>query len=66
MLPMNVGTRLAALVLMPCERVPKAAWLGNRCIFAGFIAEGGYAGDVIFAEAVQNADGTLGFVPFAR
>ncbi len=48
---------------IPCERVPKAAWLGNRCIFAGFLAEGGYAGDVIFAEALPQADGTLAFVP---
>ena len=48
---------------IPCERVPKAAWLGNRCIFAGFIAENGYAGSVMFAEAVQNEDGTLKFVP---
>ena len=47
--------------LIPCERVPKAAWLGNRCIFAGFAAENGYAGSVVFAEAVQNEDGTLRF-----
>ena len=49
--------------IIPCERVPKAAWLGNRCIFAGFVAENGYAGSVMFAEALQNADGTLRFVP---
>lgn len=48
---------------IPCERVPKAACLGNRRIFAGFAAENGYAGSVIFAEALQNADGTLRFVP---
>lgn len=47
--------------IIPCERVPKAAWLGNRCIFAGFAAENGYAGSVVFAEAVQNEDGTLRF-----
>ncbi len=51
---------------IPCERVPKAAWLGNRCIFAGFVAENGYAGGVMFVEALQNEDGTLDFVPYAQ
>lgn len=46
---------------IPCGRVPKAAFLGARCIFSGFVTEHGYAGDVIFAEALQNEDGTLHF-----
>lgn len=46
---------------IPCGRVPKAAFLGERCIFAGFVTDCGYAGDVVFAEAVQNEDGTLHF-----
>ena len=48
---------------IPCGRVPKAACLGDRRIFAGFVTDRGYAGDVIFADTVQNEDGTLAFVP---
>ena len=48
---------------IPCGRVPKAACLGDRRIFAGFVTDRGYAGDVIFADTVQNGDGTLAFVP---
>lgn len=46
---------------IPCGRVPKAAFLGDRCIFTGFVTDHGYADDVIFAEATQNEDGTLRF-----
>ncbi|MGN1345876.1 MAG: hypothetical protein ACI4V1_03770 [Eubacteriales bacterium] len=51
---------------IPCGRVPKAARLGEKWIFAGFRTPGEYAGDVVFAEAVQNADKTLKFIPFAK
>ena len=46
-----------------CGRVPKSAVLpatGER-IFTGFVAENGYAGDVVFAVARQNPDGSLSF-----
>ena len=51
---------------IPCGRVPKAACLGERRIFAGFVTDHGYADDVIFVDTVQNEDGTLGFVPIMR
>lgn len=53
-----------------CYRVPKTAvYQNNRRIVAGFHSNamdgGSYAGNVIFTELVQHADGTLGtkFVP---
>ena len=49
--------------VIPCGTVPKSAILpstGER-IFAGFVREGGYAGELCLAKAFQNSDGTLSF-----
>lgn len=46
---------------IPCGTVPKCAFVNGKLIFSGFIVEGGYAGSLITAEAVQNSDGTLKF-----
>lgn len=46
--------------------VPKtASFLGNRRIFAGFIVDGGYGGNLVLRDMVQSEDGTLGtkFIP---
>ncbi len=46
--------------------VPKTgAFTGNRRLFAGFLADGGYGGNLVLRELLQQADGTLGmrFVP---
>jgi hypothetical protein len=46
--------------------VPKTgAFTGNRRIFAGFLGDGGWGGNLVLREMVQHADGTLGtrFVP---
>ncbi len=51
---------------IPCGRVPKAAQLNGKRIFAGFVTDRGYAGDVIFADTIQKEDGTLDFVPYAE
>lgn len=51
---------------IPCGRVPKAAQLNGKRIFSGFVTNSGYAGDVIFVDTIQNADGTLNFVPYAE
>lgn len=49
--------------VIPCGKVPKSALLHGRRIFTGFEEEGeGYAGHPVFAEALQNPDGTLHFV----
>jgi hypothetical protein len=37
-----------------------AAFTGDRRLGVAFMCAGGYAGDVIFREIFQNADGTLG------
>ena len=37
-----------------------AAFTGDRRLGAAFLPAGGYAGDVVFREIIQNADGTLG------
>lgn len=47
---------------IPCGCVPKSALWGDRRIFTGFVGENGYAGHLVFAEALQNDDGTLRFV----
>ena len=51
--------------LIPCGCVPKSAVLpgAGRRIFMGFRGEGGYAGSLCAAEALQNEDGTLRFEP---
>jgi hypothetical protein len=51
--------------LIPCGCVPKSAVLPGtgRRIFMGFRGEGGYAGSLCAAEALQNEDGTLRFEP---
>ena len=49
--------------VIPCGRVPKGAYWGDRLIFAGFDTDGQYAGTLIFREALQNPDGTLSFQP---
>lgn len=49
--------------VIPCGRVPKGAYWGNRLVFAGFDTDGQYAGTLIFREATQNPDGTLTFLP---
>lgn len=46
--------------------VPKtAAFDGNRRIFAGFVIDGGYGGNLVLRDMVQFEDGTLGtkFIP---
>jgi hypothetical protein len=46
--------------------VPKTgAFTGDRRIFAGFLGDGGWGGNLVLRELVQHADGTLGtrFVP---
>jgi len=41
--------------------VPKvAAFTGNRRIMAGWLSDGGWAGNLVFRELVQHEDGTLG------
>ncbi|MEA3207530.1 MAG: beta-fructofuranosidase [Chthoniobacter sp.] len=37
-----------------------AAFTGDRRIGAAFLPAGGYGGNVVFREIIQNADGTLG------
>ena len=49
--------------VIPCGRVPKGAYWGDRLVFAGFDTDGQYAGTLIFREATQNPDGTLTFLP---
>ena len=49
---------------LDCGRVPKMAFWRDRMIFAGFVSDGRYAGTIKLAEAVQNEDGTLRFIPF--
>ena len=50
--------------VIPCGAVPKMAfWKDNRIIFAGFQGIDGYAGRLVFAEALSDTDGTLRFVP---
>lgn len=45
----------------PQSRVMKtAAFHGNRRLGVSFVAEDGYAGDLVFRELVQRPDGTLG------
>lgn len=45
----------------PLARVMKSApFTGDRRIGAFFLAEGAYAGRVVFREIIQHADGTLG------
>jgi beta-fructofuranosidase len=36
-----------------------AAFTGDRRLGVAFLSAGGYAGDVVFREIIQNADGTL-------
>jgi len=41
--------------------VPKtAAFTENRRIFAGFLGDRGWGGNLVFRELIQNGDGTLG------
>ena len=50
--------------VIPCGRVPKGAFWGDKLIFTGFDTDGKYAGTLIFREAMQNPDGTLTFLPY--
>ena len=36
-----------------------AAFAGDRRLGVAFLSAGGYAGDTVFREIIQNADGTL-------
>ncbi len=50
--------KVDTLDVMP---VPKtAAFTGNRRIYASWLADGGWGGDLVFRELIQNSDGTLG------
>lgn len=41
--------------------VPQAApFTGNRCLLVGFLGGATYAGEAVFRELIQHADGTLG------
>ncbi|NLD87768.1 MAG: hypothetical protein GX633_05870 [Clostridiales bacterium] len=45
----------------PCSTVPKGAVWGEKIVFTGFRAIGGYAGVMTFREATANANGELRF-----
>lgn len=57
------GFSLPNAPVIPCGRVPKMAFFGDRIIFAGFEQDNalGYAGSLVFTEAHQKPDGTLEF-----
>ena len=46
--------------LIPCKRVPKAAYWNNKLVFAGFeVEDGSYAGTLTFLDAEVGENGEL-------
>lgn len=52
--------------VIPCKYVPKAAIFNDKIIFVGYenCAEGGYAGNMTFLEAVVSENGELTYKEF--